>query len=84
MESSSKAGHAAPLVHKAPFSLGLTGSIGMGKSAVSKMLQDMGIPVLDADQVSQGPCNARWLMPDVLTSQGDLPVDRPSIDSGDS
>jgi dephospho-CoA kinase len=69
---------------KRPFILGLTGSIGMGKSAVATMLRELGVPVFDADaavHVLQGPGGA--LLPAIEAAfpgtTGPDGVDRPKL-----
>lgn len=67
-----------------PFILGLTGSIGMGKSAVAAMFQGLGVPMFDADaavHVLQGPGGA--LLPPIEAAfpgtTGPNGVDRPKL-----
>ncbi|HAS73307.1 MAG TPA: dephospho-CoA kinase [Clostridiales bacterium UBA8960] len=40
-------------IKKKPFIIGITGSIGTGKSEVSRYLMSLGYPVIDADQIAR-------------------------------
>ncbi|MEY4529688.1 MAG: hypothetical protein RLZZ156_409 [Deinococcota bacterium] len=50
--------------------IGLTGSIGSGKSTVAKLLLGQGIPVLDADQIAKEVSSSRAVLLEVTKTFG--------------
>ena len=74
------------MARKRPFVIGLTGSIGMGKSTVGQMFVDAGVPLFDADAAVhqlQGPDGVlveaiESLFPGTTSSEG---VDRQKLGS---
>lgn len=67
-----------------PFLLGLTGSIGMGKSTTAKIFADAGVPVWDADATvhrlyAPGGAAARALSDDFPEAVMDGAVDRAAL-----
>ncbi len=66
---------------KFPYTIGLTGGIASGKSAVSKLFQELGVAVIDTDQISRELVSPgtdgleairQHFGPEILESSGEL------------